>query len=263
MMNAGGIALTYYDIQALKIEKRLLRNWVKKAVFFTGKGKANVICGVQAERIAIQTSAGKRVHHIQRKRLRDALAFLLAKKTATRLEIERYSHMNSALLGLLKHLLIEAAAIIKNSKGQLRITIKGVRCYFGGLERSSRMDREAIKEAGARYILASYYYLRDSKNPSLLTFVKENNMELLIDSGEYSAYKARQNETKYNREHKKHEIKLEEYAAFINLHKDNIWGYFNLDVTNDPVASKQNYDRLFELTGIKPIPVWHPRLEYW
>lgn len=183
--------MNQYELEAIKIERRLLSKWSERSIFLTGKGSKNTICGLTSDRIAFRTSNSKVTHYINRLKLRKSIAYLLDKKTATRKELEKYSHMNSALLGLLKHLFIETAKISITVGGLLRLTIKGVRYFFSGLERASLKDREAIKVNGAKSILASYYYLRESSNPKLFQFIEENNMELLLDSGEFSAYKAR------------------------------------------------------------------------
>ncbi|MBP1309014.1 hypothetical protein JOD82_002034 [Paenibacillus sp. 1182] len=160
-------------------------------------------------------------------------------------------------MGLLQRIFIQTAKIVKTAKGLLRITIKGVRFFFSGLDRASIRDLETVVQKGGRYILCSFYYLREYKSKRLMDFIKKFNLQLLVDSGEFSAYKARMNGKKIEK------ISLKEYADFILTFKDYIFGYFNLDVTNDAKKSKANFEKLKKATGIAPIPIWHPNVNDW
>jgi hypothetical protein len=165
--------------------------------------------------------------------------------------------MNSSLLGLLQRILIDVAKIVKTSKGLLRITIKGVRFFFSGLDRATINDLNVVVQNGGKYILCSYYYLRDQNNHRLLEYVKKYDLQLLLDSGEFSAFKARMKGKKTT------PIDLDGYAKFITMFRDYIFGYFNLDLTGDPEQSKKNFDALKKMTGISPIPIWHCDVEDW
>lgn len=246
-----------FDIKAFRIERLFIKKASSEIEYTTGAGKRNVIVNVTSSSIGVKTETGSKPQSISRYGLRKALSYLLRKKTATRRELEKYSHMNSSLMGMLRRILIDIAKIAKTAKGLLRITIKGVRFFFSALDRATLEDLEAVIKNGGKYILCSYYYLRQHVNKHLLKFIKEHDLQLLLDSGEYSAYKAR------NKGKRVKAIKLQEYADFINTYKPYIFGYFNMDVTNNPEKSKRNFDRLKKLTGISPIPVWHCNVEAW
>lgn len=97
-------------------------------------------------------------------------------------------------------------------------------------------------------ILESFYYLR--KNEEFMTLVKHFG-SFLLDSGAFTfmsgSHKGAINWDEY----------VEEYAAFINRHKVEL--FFELDI--DSVVGIKEVERLREkleaLTGKKPIPVWH------
>lgn len=97
-------------------------------------------------------------------------------------------------------------------------------------------------------VLESFYYLR--KNEEFMTLVKHFG-SFLLDSGAFTfmsgSHKGAINWDEY----------VEEYAAFINRHKVEL--FFELDI--DSVVGIKEVERLREkledLTGRKPIPVWH------
>lgn len=250
--------MSYYVVEARKVEARLIRRWAERKRYFTGSGNEQIIVAVDQQRIYFQTRSTDRQHVIERGKLRKAIAFLLHRKTVLRKELERYSHMNSSLMGLLRHLFIETAKFIRTKTGQLRLTIKGCRFFFSGLERASRKELDCLRIAGAKHILASYFYLRGSRSkPPLMQFIEENECDLLLDSGEFSAYRARLKHAEVS------PITVNEYAEFIRAHDHLIFAFFNLDVTGDPALSASNFEKLRVLTGRNPIPVWHPNLEAW
>lgn len=97
-------------------------------------------------------------------------------------------------------------------------------------------------------VLESFYYLR--KNEEFMTLAKHFG-SFLLDSGAFTfmsgSHKGAINWDEY----------VEEYAAFINRHKVEL--FFELDI--DSVAGLKEVERLREklenLTGRKPILVWH------
>lgn len=246
-----------FDIKAIQMERIFAKKATSEIEYTTGSGKRNVIVQVTSRSIGVKTETGSTPQPISREGLRKAIAYLLRKKTATRRELEKYSNMNSSLMGMLRRILIDIAKIAKTAKGLLRITIKGVRFFFSALDRATKDDLQAVIQNGGKYILCSYYYLRQHINKHLLHYIKEHDLQLLLDSGEFSAYKARKKGKKVK------PIKIQDYANFINTYKPYIFGYFNMDVTNNPEKSKRNFDKLKKLTGLSPIPVWHCNIESW
>ncbi|MFL0365185.1 MULTISPECIES: hypothetical protein [Pseudobacillus] len=252
--------MNFFDIRAEEIERQFFRRYKRGLHFLTGNKKQNEIITVSASAIIVKSLKGKNRNKINRKNVRKAIAYLLFKRTGTRKDLEQFSNFNSALMGLLKMILIEIAKIHKTVKGKLRITIKGVRFFFSGLDRSGREDKDSIIEGGAKFILCSYFYLREKGVKALhrlFEFIKENNLYLLIDSGEYSRFKASQKGKVLT------PIKPLDYGNFIKKYKEFLWGYMNLDVTGDPIQSKENFDWLKEHTQISPIPVWHCDTKDW
>ncbi|MCK2000321.1 hypothetical protein MZM54_02820 [[Brevibacterium] frigoritolerans] len=266
-----------FDIKANEIEKKFFRKLKSGSSFLTGNGHKNNIVGHTDKAVYVKTAASKDKLSISRKKVKEAIAYLLYTRTATRKDLERFASYNSALMGLLRLILVEMAKINKTVSGLLRLTIIGVRFFFSGLERPSKKDFNAIKENGALFILNSYFSIRDrgGKLHGWMEKLRENNLKLLMDSGAFSLFNAQIKGKKIvdaktydslKGKQKKgmvKEITLEAYAEFINLYKHLIFGFFNLDVIGDAEASNRNFQKLKELTGEKPIPVWHCNVDDW
>ena len=90
-------------------------------------------------------------------------------------------------------------------------------------------------------ILVSYPYF--DQGISDLVQERHDDIELLIDSGAFTAFK--QNKP----------IELKEYTAFIHSLPFKPFGYFMLDVIGDPGATRKNYQAMLK-DGLKPIPVF-------
>lgn len=107
---------------------------------------------------------------------------------------------------------------------------------------------ESDKWLSSCNILESFYYLR--KNEEFMALIKHFG-SFLLDSGAFTfmtgAHKGAINWDEY----------VEEYARFINRHNTQL--FFELDI--DSVVGIRETERLREkledLTGKKPIPVWH------
>jgi len=220
-----------FQKKANQIERRFFRKVTIGTTFQTGMGRINEIIDINEKTVILQTSVGTPLP-VSRYKIRKAIAFLLYRRTATRKELETFSAYNSALMGLLQRILIEIAKIHRTVKGLLRITIKGVRFFFSGVDRGMK-DIERIIQHGGRFLLCSYFYLREKNMTQLYELLKKYKLEILLDSGEFSLYRAKR---------KGKEVKpilLEEYACFVNKYKDIIYGYFNLDVTGDPIQFQE------------------------
>ena len=107
------------------------------------------------------------------------------------------------------------------------------------------LDEDRLKGIN---ILESFYYLK--KNPEFMRLVPSFG-SFLLDSGAFTfmsgSHKGAIDWDKY----------VEEYAAFINRHDVKL--FFELDI-DSIVGIKQVErlrDKLEDLTGKKPIPVWH------
>ena len=91
-------------------------------------------------------------------------------------------------------------------------------------------------------LLASYASLRKWKDEQLEPLLADERVELLIDSGAFSAKNSGA------------EISLDEYMEFLFKNEKRLFGYIALDVIGDPVATEQNLNTMLK-AGLKPIPV--------
>ena len=104
-----------------------------------------------------------------------------------------------------------------------------------------------LRECGVNRLLVSYAILRDHADgrwPERTDLTRFAGMDLLIDSGAFSAFRSRK------------PISLDEYRAFLDLQTPQ--RYITLDVIGDWRATVANLREL-ENTGYNPIPVWHPQ----
>jgi hypothetical protein len=239
----------HYLVHANQIERAFFRKWKEGFSYQTANEKENEIVAIENQKVYFQPTSSQKRHFFSRPQIRKAIGYLLNRRTCTRKNLESYSAFSSALLGLLRVILFEIAKITKTITGLIRLTLLGTRYFFSGLDRAAKVDWEAIINNHAQHILLSYYYIRHQK--TWLNYVRTHGIQLLLDSGEFTRYKRALNGKSVV------PIVIEEYAAFINSIKEHLIGYFNLDVTNDAAASRKNYEELYKLTGIKPIPIWH------
>ncbi|MDV2884806.1 hypothetical protein RYX45_06425 [Alkalihalophilus pseudofirmus] len=181
-----------FDIKAKEMERRFFRKINKGTYFLTGGGKQNDIVDFSNKTVSIRSKKNKSSFSISREKLKSALSFLLKKKTATHKELEKFANFNSALMGLLRLILIDIAKISKNALGLMRITIKGVRFFFSGLDKPTNQDFEAITRNGAMFVLNTYYWLREkgTKLDEWMQKLEKNNIKLLVDSGAFSLFNA-------------------------------------------------------------------------
>lgn len=91
-------------------------------------------------------------------------------------------------------------------------------------------------------MLISYFYLREQSEASLRRVITNPNIELLVDSGAFSALNVGA------------EITLDEYLEFCHKWKDYLFGYMALDKLQDPVQTDKNL-KVMIASGLKPIPV--------
>lgn len=91
-------------------------------------------------------------------------------------------------------------------------------------------------------LLASYAAIRKWKDEQLEPLLADERVELLIDSGAFSAKNSGA------------EISLDEYMEFLFKNEKRLFGYIALDVIGDPVATEQNLNTMLK-AGLKPIPV--------
>lgn len=91
-------------------------------------------------------------------------------------------------------------------------------------------------------VLISYYYMRQAKPEIVEWWTTHPGVELLIDSGGFSALNAGE------------EIDLDEYIEWCSRWKSKLFGYFALDKLGDPKGSA-HYLRKMHDAGLKPLPI--------
>lgn len=109
----------------------------------------------------------------------------------------------------------------------------------------SQSDFKGIveKDAAAKFpLLISYEYLRKKSDDEIAYIVNNPNIELLLDSGAFSALNAGS------------EIKLDEYMKFLQQWKHKLFGYFALDKLGDPIQTETNL-KIMLSEGLKPLPI--------
>lgn len=118
---------------------------------------------------------------------------------------------------------------------------------------ASLYDRPYIEVQKAKYVLESYYYIKDWQIPFIH---KWDNF--LLDSGAFTFMSDRKQTIDWDKY-------VEEYASFINRY--NINYFFELDI--DVIVGLKEVERLRgkleNLTNKKSIPVWHKSRgkDYW
>lgn len=112
-----------------------------------------------------------------------------------------------------------------------------MKVYFGGAERPNTL--RTLAKAGGRRIMLSY---AEPPSETCWQIIREHGLEILLDSGAFSAWKRGAN------------INLADYMEYIKEH--DIKQYFNLDVVGEPEATERNQAAM-EAAGFKPIPVFH------
>lgn len=289
-----------YQVKARQIDREIERKWNKNKRkgtiirFETGLGKINVLVGFTKNKVLVKSEDGESINEISRENFRKSISYTLFKRTVTRKELESFSNFNTALMALLKEVFNKISRYIKDKTTRLiRLTLKGVRHYFSGLE-ASPAEMKRVHEQGGSFVLLNFFHLKRYGSNNWYESLCMYDLYAYIDSGAFSLHQAKcmkkSDQSKYANpsnlsrikedentffvdmmfdgccdwlevgSRKEISISVEEYAAFINHYKKDgrILGFFNLDVIGDQEASDENYARLLELTGLKPIPVWHP-----
>lgn len=281
--------MNHFDIRAREHERHALKHLKKRGSLFTCTNYENFIDRVDGKYIYFRTNRSKSVNKVPRDLVRKAISFLLYKRTVTRQQLEKFHKFNSFLMGFLRLALVEIKRIARlhvMSSRAHRIVMKGVRFYFAGVERDPAMMHmvNEYSQALGNWILMSYWYLRHDKYENWKKNARKFKCKVLLDSGEFSYYKARrklraaqrllatmiEGTPLWNRQfsvveelsRKAVPISIKEYAVFAKMHSDIlVGGCFNLDVVGDPIRSKINANYL-RSQGLNPIEIWHPQSGY-
>jgi hypothetical protein len=231
-----------------KMAVRRMKNWFRKnSVFRTGRGAVVHVVEHDSRRVYFKSANGKMVNTIDLYKLKAAIRDLFARRTVTRELLETYSKFSSALLGLLSSIFRGMAKLTSGAKG-FRLTLIGVRFFFSGCDRAVK-DLEVAKANGAKFILMSYYYLRDDTKANWRRHVERLGLKVMLDSGAYTVWK-RQEAGKDVQE-----IDVREYAGFVIKHQDVIHSFITLDVVGDAAATAAN-DSYLRSLGLCPVPVF-------
>jgi len=247
--------LNYYDIKAKEKERQFLKKCKEGFFYFTGKGRKNWVVQVTKQSVHVSTEGSKSPFRISRYRLRKAISFFLLKRTVIRKDLESYSNFSSSLLGLLRMIFSEVSKIQRTVNGLLRLTLKGVRFLFSGVPRSPG-DMELIQQNNGKWVLLSYYHLRDDPQNHWLDYLTRFDLRMVFDSGEFSLWNAREKGLNVP------PITVEDYAAFVRKHEKYIDAYFTLDRVGDPVMTRFNQRYLTQHVGRPPIPIWHVQSDW-
>ena len=218
----------------------------KNAVILTGLNRVNKITRIGHLSLVLVAEQGQAQITVNRSCMVAAVAYMYRVRHIGRKELEAFHRFNSALFGLLRTVFRKEARMVIR-KRSLRLVMKGLRFFLSGAERCVR-DLYAAVLAGAKYVLYSYYYLRNSK--AWLKHAERLGLRMLLDSGAFSLWQAKQKGKKV------YDITLNEYVAFIYKYEYLLEGYVCLDVVGDYRATKDNQAQM-EAMGLSPIPVYH------
>lgn len=130
-----------------------------------------------------------------------------------------------------------------------------MKIFLSSLENGGQHEFNCIlnyfkeKQQKMNYNLCSFFYVRNQKERAIK--IRDNTKEILIDSGAHSFQKGITT-TKW-------EEYTKEYIEFIKLYdKDNVLGYFEMDIDNIVGYEKVlKMRKQLEATNDKIIPVWH------
>jgi hypothetical protein len=257
--------ISQYTIKARSAERKFLRYLKKHKYFHTVKGNINYLVDISNKYIVIRSSRRRMDIQLSRQQFRKSIQYVWSYRTATRKGLEAFTNYTSALLGILFKVFHDLCFVKTLKSGLMRLTLKGVRFFASGLERSPS-DRRILKEVGGHFLLLNYFQLRSNKRWT--SILEDENFFCYIDSGGYSVYNFIQKEKQRNSEGHQQSlfspeevplITVEEYANFVNKHSGNprILGFFNLDVFGDGVQTKKNFNYLRKnCPNAKLFPVW-------
>jgi hypothetical protein len=98
---------------------------------------------------------GEKPLTIARSNVRKALSYIYFTRTAVVKDMEKYSNFSSALFGLIMECFKDLSKLEVLKRGQFRLSLKGVRFYASGLERSPSTLRQ-YKKLGGKYTPMNY-----------------------------------------------------------------------------------------------------------
>lgn len=254
----GGKNMKHYKMDARQLERKFLRYLQKKKSFLTITGRENQLVSVDKNHLVLQSPLNQKPWSISRAKLRKSIYYTFHKRTVIRRDLEQFSSFSSSILAILFKLFEDMVFIKRLPSGLLRLTLKGVRVFFSGLERDPSI-RKIVKEEGGKHLLLNYYHIRNDRYWTDIL----DHFSVVIDSGAFSLFKQSMKDKDSGPTlfdvNDIPMITVEEYASFIKQYQEHpqIVGFFNLDVVGDPQETKRNFDKL---KGLVPnaniLPVW-------
>lgn len=236
-------------------ERRRASKLVKAAglkpgsLIYTGTGKVNRIVRRIGNEVHIVTHANGPNIVFKMDSIISAAAYLLRVRLVERRELEQYHSFSSCLFGILMLVFKDKVKLFRQHR-LLRLILKGLRFFLSGADKSLR-DMKIAVQAGARFFLLSYYWLRNKKTGRWKQFLKKNGLRIVLDSGAFSVWMAKKNGKQVE------DVNLDDYISFVTQHQDVIEAAIALDVVGDPVATKENLRIMEERSPVPPIPVFH------
>lgn len=250
------------QVQARTLERKFLRSVQKRGFFTTASGCVNTV-ELSGQILLVSTSKKESNLRISREKIRRAIAYMQGCRTAIRKDMEQFSPFSSALFGMLVQIFKGESKLQSLKNGLYRLSLLGVRYYASGLERDPFLRKE-FKNLGGKYVLFNYYQLLQSSF-DWLSWLEDEDVYCLIDSGAYSDFQNKQKVKKsvYQQQQLFDEEALtdqyiEGYAQFINEYKvhPRVIGFFPFDCIGDPEKTRENEQRLKNLTDAKIFSVW-------
>lgn len=227
-------------MNARTVERAAVRQISKSNGFSTIQGRKNAVQSISSKAIRFTTAAGKSINTVSRKKLRAAISFFLATKSVTRVELEAFGRMSSAIMGILVEAFKGRIKVTRSWSGKIRIRLV-IQYIFAGCDRAVR-DMEVAAANGAKYVMMNFWQIRDRK--SWKTHLQRLGLKMILDSGAFTAW------------NKGIQVDIEEFATFVKNHSDVIHSFFSLDVVGDAAASARNFEYIQDC-GLNPIPVFH------
>ena len=218
------------------------------SVFHTGNGKINRVVLIADNRLSIKADEGKAVFIISAQQIKKMIAYFMRIRIVERKELEVFNSHSSAMFGLLATIYDKKAKVNKNkSIGLLRLVMTGIRMFFASFERSPADLREAVRH-GAEYVLASYFYARESKR--WRAHLKKHGLKCIMDCGAFSSWMAQKNGRNVD------PLNIDGYIECIKENEDVIDHYFAFDHIGDYRQTMLAL-RYMEQRQLTPIPIYH------
>ncbi|MFB5268210.1 hypothetical protein ACE41H_15695 [Paenibacillus enshidis] len=237
-----------YEINARSTLRAFLRRLETTGRTLTANGKANMYAGRDQFTLRLRAAGSERHIVLKYTQIRAALQLTYYERTVTRKDLEVYTKgANSALLGVLIEIFASQGKITRSKTGLVRLTLRGVRYFVAGCDKSVQ-DLMVAVAAGAKFILLTYAHIRSQH--AWKRHVDQLGLKVLLDSGAFTNWKAKKRGVPCP------DILLEDYAKFIFDNRERLYAWFNLDIVGDPISSKRNEEYL-RAAGLTPIPVWH------